>query len=154
MQPITIHKTLVHGMDRVVPPSRGLGGFTLIELMIVCVVVAVLGMLALPSYLQQVRKSRRSDAIDATSTVLQAQERWRANNTTYSANFTNLAPLTNASRAGYYQLAITAATATGYTLTATAVNGRGQEHDSGCATLTATVDRGAVTYAPSGCWSR
>jgi type IV pilus assembly protein PilE len=126
----------------------------LIELMIVCAVIAFLAMLALPSYLQQVRKSKRSDAIDATSTVLQAQERWRANNTTYSANFTNLAPLTSASKAGYYQLAITSATGLGYTLTASAVTGRGQDRDTGCTALTATVDRSAVTYAPAGCWSR
>jgi len=141
-------------MDCVVTPRRRARGFTLIELMIVCVVVAILSMLALPSYLQSVRKSRRSDAIDATSAIVQAQERWRANNTTYSANFTNLAPLTSASREGYYQLALTAATGIGYILTTTAVNGRGQEHDTGCATLTSTVDRGAVTYAPAGCWSR
>lgn len=141
-------------MDCFVSPRRRVGGFTLIELMTACVLVAILAMVALPSFMQQVRKSRRSDAIDATSAIVQAQERWRANNTTYSANFTNLAPLTNASREGYYQLAITAATGIGYILTATAVNGRGQENDTGCATLTATVDRGAVTYTPAGCWSR
>ena len=37
-------------------------GFTLVEVMIVCVVVAVLAAIALPAYQDQVRKSRRASA--------------------------------------------------------------------------------------------
>ena len=43
---------------------------------------------------------------------------------------------------------------TATTLTATAVTGKGQEHDGGCATLTVTVANGMPGYAPAACWSR
>ncbi len=45
--------------------NRHKKGFTLIELMIVIVIVAILVGLAVPSFLESVRKSRRSDGLDA-----------------------------------------------------------------------------------------
>jgi type IV pilus assembly protein PilE len=55
-------------------PSRRHGGFTLIELMITVAIVAILAAVAYPSFMEQVRKSRRSDAITALNAVAQAQE--------------------------------------------------------------------------------
>jgi type IV pilus assembly protein PilE len=135
-------------------------GFTLIEILIVLVVVALLAAIAYPSYQNMVRKSRRADAVDALSRIQQAQERWRSNNATYAGS----ALLTSAWPAGlgqsatspgaYYTLAITANSATGYTLTATAVAGKSQAKDSGCTTMTVTAAAANLTYTPASCWNR
>jgi len=49
---------------------RRLGGFTLIEVMIVVAIVAILSAIAFPSYQESVRKSKRADA--RTQEVAQA----------------------------------------------------------------------------------
>ena len=128
-------------------------GFTLIELMIVVAIAAILLGLALPSFIDSVRKGRRSDAADAVVGVLQAQERWRGRNTTYSASLGSL-NLSSTSAGGYYSLALSAASATGYTLTATGRSSKGQDRDSGCSALVVTVTNGNPVYTPAACWSR
>lgn len=139
---------------------RRAGGFTLIELVIAVAVVGILASLAYPSFLNQIRKSRRSDAVAALSEVQQAQERWRANNTTYASDaaLTTASPaglgLSSTSKGGYYTLALSSNTATGYTLTATAVSGKSQAGDIGCANLTVTVLNGTATNSPTTCWSK
>jgi len=58
-------------------------GFTLIELMIVIAIVGILAAIALPSYMDYIRKSRRADGISAIMDLMLAQEKWRANHTIY-----------------------------------------------------------------------
>ncbi len=50
-------------------------GFTLVELMITCAVVAILAMIAIPSYTQYVRRANRSDATKTLMLDAQALER-------------------------------------------------------------------------------
>ncbi|MFK7975909.1 MAG: type IV pilin protein [Halioglobus sp.] len=54
--------------------SRRQGGFTLIELMIVIVIVAVLAGIALPAYQGSMQKARRSDAYAALLDMASRQE--------------------------------------------------------------------------------
>ena len=61
-------------------------GMTLIELLIVLVIVGILAGVAWPSFREAVHKSRRADAMSALTEIMQAQERWRANNPAYSAS--------------------------------------------------------------------
>ena len=137
-------------------------GFTLIEVMIVTIVVGVLAAVAYPSFMSQLRKSRRSDAVDAMTRVQQAQERWRANNPTYTGTLSSLTPAIAATSAGgYYGVATAvtnAASNNSYTVTATAVNGKSQASDKegaqSCATLTVTVAAGTPSYTPAACWIR
>ena len=61
---------------------RAGAGFTLIELMIVVAVVAILAAIAVPSYQEQVRKSRRAQAkADIVEYVQMAERFFTVNNT-------------------------------------------------------------------------
>ena len=140
-------------------------GFTLIELMIVVLIVAVLASLALSAYNKQIRKSRRTEAKQAISNVQLGEEKWRSNNSTYTnvlANAGGFSPTAS----GYYTLAIslpasgtctngvTKSSANSYVITATKAGD--QSPDSQCATMVLTNDCGTATKSstPSGgtCW--
>lgn len=66
-------------------------GFTIVELMIALIVVAILVALAYPSYTQYVRKAKRGEAQQLLMNWSVNQEIYRSNNPTY-ANKTQLAP--------------------------------------------------------------
>lgn len=51
-------------------------GFTLIEVMIVVVIVAILAAVAIPSYQDSIRKTRRADAKEALTRIAALQERY------------------------------------------------------------------------------
>ncbi|QNP42061.1 prepilin-type N-terminal cleavage/methylation domain-containing protein [Lysobacter terrestris] len=59
-------------------------GFTLIELMIVVMVIAILAAIAIPNYLEQSKKGRRADAVRAVGEYQLEMERWRAECYTYA----------------------------------------------------------------------
>ena len=61
-------------------------GFTIIELMIVVMIVAILLAIAYPSYVQYVRKAKRGDAQQLLMNWSINQEIWRSNNTTYAGD--------------------------------------------------------------------
>ncbi len=138
---------------------RNVFGFTLIELMIVVVIIGILAAIGYPSYRQYVYKSRRSDAKTALLQIQLAEEKWRANNTSYTATLSNLGFTAVGgvyySPDQYYTLTVPTATATAYTLTAT-YTGK-QTADTACKTLsidqsgvkTATDSADAVT---TNCW--
>jgi len=121
--------------------------------MITVVIAGILLSLALPSFLDSVRRSRRADAADAAVGVLQAQERWRGGRASYSDSLASLNQAATSAN-GYYALALSATSGTGYTLTLTGVSGKGQDADRGCATLVVTVVNGSPAYTPAACWSR
>lgn len=116
----------------------GRRGFTLIELLVVLVIVGVLVAIALPSFISQIRKSRRADAITEIYRVSQTQERWRASNTTYNDIAAYNMP------SGYYSISITNTSAVRYTITATAING--MAGDTNCRTLIMDMNSGVLAY--------
>lgn len=139
-------------------PARPGRGFTIIELMIVVAIVAVLAAVAFPSYNSYVRKGNRADARALLQAANLAQERHRLGNTSYSSATTNLVPPcpssgTCSSDQRHYTLAISNATATGYTLTANAASAS-QLADTGCTAMTLTVSGTQITHAPATCWSK
>ena len=58
-------------------------GFTLIELMVTIVIVAILASVAIPSYSEYVRKARRTEATTALMGVAAAMEKFLLANNTY-----------------------------------------------------------------------
>lgn len=139
-------------------------GFTLVETMIVVLVLAILGAIAFPSYLEMVRKGRRSAAMSGIALVMQAQERWRSNNASYQASIGSLPGAPTTSDGGYYSLSLVegSATANGYTVLASVRSGTSQASDTKCAFMSATVNNGTITYGskdsegaandPDPCW--
>ena len=131
-------------------------GFTLIELMIVVVVVAILAAVAIPNFLDQLRKSRRSDAMRGLSDLQLRQERWRASNATYASSMDVLlgsAAATTSYNSGstYYSFSISGTSATGFTVSATAKGA--QVSDTACSPMQLQVASGVVSKLPaSGCW--
>src|SRR5215813_10091012 len=71
--------------------ARAAGGFTLIELMVVVVIATILLSIAVPSYMSQVRQSRRTEAKTAVLDLAGREERFFATNgVNYSQTNTDL----------------------------------------------------------------
>jgi type IV pilus assembly protein PilE len=139
-------------------------GFTLVELMIAIVIIGILASIAYPSYQDHVAKSRRADAKGALTSFANAMERHFTETGQYTgAAGTNLAPVntgapwifpTKSPLEGadvYYNLAIDAASATTYTLSATPVNQQAGDK-CGILTLTNTGVRNVSKSTVANCW--
>jgi type IV pilus assembly protein PilE len=114
-------------------------GFTLIELMVILTIVAILVALAIPSFRDTLRKSRRSDAMNAILGIHLAQERWRVNHTTYGA-LTDLG-IDGTSPDGHYVLTIEDEDEHNFTIIATA---QGDQAVDSCGNFKSGVEVGVI----------
>jgi type IV pilus assembly protein PilE len=142
-------------MDHAVSQRRRRqAGFTLIELMITLVVIAIIAAIAYPSYQDSVRKSRRAEAKAAVNDLAARLEQFFLDNKMYTTDFPTL-NVSNTTEHGYYSLRIdpggTGDIASSYLITATAAGV--QASDTQCATFTMS-SAGVKTSAPSAttCW--
>jgi type IV pilus assembly protein PilE len=138
-------------------------GFTLVELAVTMIVVAILAAIAIPGYTNYMRKARRTDAKVALLGLAALEERYFSTSNAYSATPTDLGftgttwPQTVGG--GYFTVTVsgvaaatTTATAT-YLITANAVGS--QANDTNCATYTINQagTRTATTNADGLCWN-
>ncbi|MFC3533691.1 type IV pilin protein [Vogesella facilis] len=128
--------------------KKSAAGFTLIELVVVCVVVVILAAIAIPAYSQYMLKSRRIDAKNALSTLQLTQEKYRGNNPAYTSTLASLG-LTSTSPQGYYTIAIASAASSTYSATAT-INASGAQAKDSCNNL--TVNQDGFPASNDSCW--
>jgi type IV pilus assembly protein PilE len=132
---------------------RKIAGVTLLELMIVVVVVAVLGTIAIPSYRQYTLRANRTEAKTALLRVATQQERWYLQNNTYTNDLVALGFAGGESENGLYALAIASPDFfQGYTVTAAPVAGGGangvdMSNDTECTSFSLT-STGVKTALP------
>lgn len=118
--------------------------------MITVVILSILLAVAFPSFMDSIRKGRRSEAYSALSAMQQAQERYRGNNPLYATG-SELATASPSSvvsptrPGGYYVLSVASPSATGYIVTADG-SGSSQASDGNCAKLSVEISGGRIQY--------
>lgn len=128
-------------------------GFTIIELMIVVVIIAILTSVAVPGYKNYMYKSRRADAKAGLASAALAEEKWRANNISYTATIGNIGGDTSPD--GYYTLSVVSASSNAYQLQASPT---GVQADDQCGSFridqngTKTLDGNYGGYDVANCW--
>jgi len=112
-------------------------GFTLIELMIAVVVISIIAAIAYPSFMEQIKKARRSDAKQSLMAVAAKLEQFYQDNKGYPT-VANMARLgyggtTFTSPEDYYTISFNGApTSTSYSIQADPA-ATSQAADTGCA---------------------
>ena len=119
-------------------------GFTFAELACVLVALALLAALALPSFVDSLRRARRSEATAALQQLQLAEERWRTDHASYTPALPDLG-LPALTGSGYYTIAITAADEQGFTADASAA--ATQLADAPCRVIELVQAGGRVGYA-------
>jgi len=120
-------------------------GFTMVELMIVLMVVAILVALAYPSYIEYVRKARRGEAEQLLMNWSVNQEIWRSNNPEYATLAQLPAPTHE-----HYVFTLPVRSATAYTLQASATGDQVNDTAKGDCTVL-TIDSAGFKL-PAICW--
>ncbi|NMZ74989.1 type IV pilin protein [Pseudomonas nitroreducens] len=140
-------------------------GFTLIEMMITVAIIAILAMIAYPSYQQYILRGNRTEAQSLLNDAAARQERYFAQNNAYTDDLSKLNMRNSSgtgttasvqSDTGLYTLTLstTASGSGGYLLTATPRRAP-QTSDSQCTTLTlnALGTKGSSgSAAATECW--
>jgi type IV pilus assembly protein PilE len=139
-------------------PTRG---WTLTELLISLALMSVLAALALPTYQQQQRQTRRTDGQAALIQLQMDQARWRSTHDSHADMLSALGWTSDLSPQGHYQISITEATPDGYTLEAFALSSQATDRD--CNPLRLRWQGSATTLwsagvhqdsDPARCWRR
>lgn len=136
-----------------VPVQRS-AGFTLIELMIVVAVIGILVAIAVPTYQDSVRKSRRGQAQADLAEAAQAMERYYTVNGKYTGKtLKEIAGFDQSPRStgtAYYSLSLQADTRS-YTVTATPASGSDQSQDK-CGTMSVDATGKKTAKSSDYCW--
>jgi len=131
-------------------------GFSLIELMIVLVIVAILLAIAVPSYRRYVIRGNRVDAQRTLVDLAGRQERYYYTNNAYTTSLSNLGSADTAAGTNY-TVGVASASTTAFVVQAVPL-GKQLAQDKQCSkiTLSNTGVQGSTgtTANDPGCWSR
>jgi len=135
-------------MTQVSASVRRARGFTLIELVITVVIVAVLAAIALPAYTSQLRRSARAEAQAFLTNIASRQQQFLVDKREYADAVATLKMSAPGSLSGKFDFAIAAAGGPPptFTLSATAL---GDQAKDTCPLL--TIDH-AGNRSPASCW--
>lgn len=106
--------------------KRETAGFSMIELMIVLVIIAILAAIALPSYRKYVLRGHRTDATRALQDLSSREENYYFSNNAYTNSLAALNASAN-TQSNDYALSIPSASSTDYTVQAQAEGAQTQD---------------------------
>ncbi|MEZ5455325.1 MAG: type IV pilin protein [Lysobacteraceae bacterium] len=129
-----------------------MGGFSLIELMVVVAIVAIITAIAVPSYQEQVRKSNRGLAKSDLLELTQCAERFHTTNSTYTGFDAADACDVNDKDGDWYDFAVANVTRTTFTLSATAQGGQVDDKCGNLGINQANVRTHSAGTAADRCW--
>jgi type IV pilus assembly protein PilE len=125
-------------------------GFTLIEILIALVIVAITTLLAASTYRKQLQRGHRAQAAQSLLLAAAEQEKFHLANGTYVSRLDASAgddppglPVASRTPGGHYTIAVTLATAAEFRVVATA---SGSQSDPACHTL--SIDESGRRQAP------
>ena len=134
--------------DRNPQASRG---FTLIEILIALVIVAIVSSFAISSYQKSVLKSNRSAAKATLTKIASGEENWRFTHNSYTATVASVSGPIPANVSTIYSFTV-AATASTYSAVATAIGGQLKDTDCTTFSISSTGAQSATGNAASSCW--
>lgn len=131
--------------------TRAVAGFTLIELMIAIVIVAILATVAFPAYQDSVRSGRRADARNALMQLQIAQERYRGSHTAYADSIAKLS-LKAGSEGDHYTLSVVSADSNSFIVLAEPKGAQAAD-DCGAFAINQNGPMTSGSYAGADCWN-
>lgn len=140
---------------------RGVGGYTLIELMIAVAIVGILAAIVYPSYTDGVNRSRRAEAMTELARIATLQEQYYADHRTYTVDMTDLGFSSDpyVTENGYYSIDTAPVTAIGTDFIITATPAGMQSADVTCTSFSwnylgqKTAKKGAADNSNE-CWEK